>query len=68
MTVQTMGVRKLDPNNASDKTVTNSDTTVKIHDRNIGDRIGMYDGERTKAQQLHHLHMLEINDTKTEIK
>lgn len=55
MIAQPMGVRKFDLNNSNNKTAKSSDTAVNIHDRNIGDNIGMYDGERTKAEQLHHL-------------
>lgn len=63
ITVQTMGVRKLGPNSASNKAVTSSATADNIHNRNIGNKIVMYDGEI----QLH-LHMLQINDTKTAMK
>jgi hypothetical protein len=67
VTVQTMGIRKLDPNNPNNEAATSSDTTINIHDRNIGNRIGMYGGERTKAQRRH-IHILQINGTKTAIK
>jgi hypothetical protein len=63
MTIQTMGVRKLEPNIASNKAVMSSDTADTIHNRNIGNKIVMYDSEI----QLH-LHMLQINDTKTTMK